>query len=42
IRVSAGDDRATLRARLVDLLEALPTDDPRVLAARRNLANALY
>ncbi|MFN3339321.1 MAG: tetratricopeptide repeat protein [Dietzia sp.] len=42
IRVSAGDDRATLRARLVDLLEALPADDPRVLAARRNLANALY
>ncbi|MET3860266.1 putative thioredoxin [Dietzia sp. 2505] len=42
IRVSAGDDRATLRARLVDLLEALPADDPRVLDARRNLANALY
>ncbi|MDV8000539.1 tetratricopeptide repeat protein [Rhodococcus sp. IEGM 1408] len=42
IRVSAGDDRATLRARLVELLEALPADDPRVLAARRNLANALY
>ena len=42
IRVSAGDDRATLRARLVDLLEALPADDPRVLGARRNLANALY
>ncbi|WP_216693179.1 tetratricopeptide repeat protein [Dietzia psychralcaliphila] len=42
IRVSAGDDRATLRARLVELLEALPIDDPRVLAARRNLANALY
>lgn len=42
IRVSAGDDRATLRARLVELLEALPADDPQVLAARRNLANALY
>ncbi|EYT63328.1 hypothetical protein H483_0107905 [Dietzia sp. UCD-THP] len=42
IRVSAGDDRAVLRSRLVDLLESLPTDDPRALAARRNLANALY
>lgn len=42
IRVSAGDDRTTLRARLVELLEALPADEPRVLAARRDLANALY
>ncbi|MBB1025741.1 tetratricopeptide repeat protein, partial [Dietzia sp. DQ12-76] len=42
IRVSGGDDRAVLRSRLVDLLESLPTDDPRVLDARRNLANALY
>ena len=42
IRVSAGDDRAALRARLLELLEALPSDDPRVLAARRNLASALY
>ena len=42
IRVSAGDDRAALRSRLLELLEVLPADDPRVLAARRNLANALY
>lgn len=42
IRVSAGDDRATLRARLLELLEVLPADDPRVLDARRNLASALY
>lgn len=42
IRVSAGDDRATLRTRLLELLEVLPADDPRVLAARRNLASALY
>ncbi|MGN0101561.1 MAG: tetratricopeptide repeat protein [Dietzia sp.] len=42
IRVTAGDDRATLRARLLEVLEALPVDDPRVLAARRDLASALY
>ena len=42
IRVSSGDDRAALRTRLLELLEVLPGDDPRVLAARRNLANALY
>lgn len=42
IRVHAGDERATLRARLLELLEALPVDDPRVLAARRDLASALY
>lgn len=42
LRVSAGDDKAMLRSRLVDLLEALPADDPRVLAARRDLASALY
>lgn len=42
IRVSAGDDKATLRARLIELLEALPVDDPRVSAARRDLASALY
>lgn len=42
IRVSAGDDKATLRTRLIDILESLPVDDPRVLSARRNLANALY
>lgn len=42
IRVSAGDDRAALRTRLLELLDALPGDDPRVLAARRDLASALY
>lgn len=42
IRVHFGDDRATLRTRLLELLEALPADDPRVLTARRNLASALY
>ncbi|KAA0919461.1 tetratricopeptide repeat protein [Dietzia sp. ANT_WB102] len=42
VRAHSGDDRATLRARLLELLEALPVDDPRVLAARRDLASALY
>ena len=42
VRVTAGDDRAALRARLLELLDALPADDPRVLAARRDLASALY
>ncbi|WP_206472368.1 tetratricopeptide repeat protein [Dietzia sp. KRD202] len=42
IRVHVGDERITLRARLLELLEALPVDDERVLAARRNLASALY
>lgn len=42
IRVSAGEDKAALRARLIDILESLPVDDPRVMSARRNLANALY
>jgi putative thioredoxin len=42
IRVHGGDERATLRARLLELLEALPVDDARVLAARRDLASALY
>lgn len=42
IRVHFGDDRGTLRARLLEILESLPSDDPRVLAARRDLASALY
>lgn len=42
IRVSFGDERSVLRTRLLELLDALPSDDPRVLAARRDLAGALY
>lgn len=42
IRVTAGDDRTTLRTRLIELLDALPVDDPRVATARRELASALY
>jgi putative thioredoxin len=42
IRATSGDDRERTRARLVELLETLPVDDPRALRARRELANALY
>jgi putative thioredoxin len=31
-----------VRARLVDLFEVVGGDDPRVIAARRAMANALY
>ncbi|SFK51423.1 putative thioredoxin [Cellulomonas sp. KH9] len=42
VRRTAGDDRERVRLRLVDLFEVLGTDDPRVVAARRALASALY
>jgi putative thioredoxin len=42
VRRTAGDDRARVRTRLVELFELFPPDDARVIAGRRNLANALY
>jgi len=42
VRRTAGDERARVRTRLVELFELFPPDDPRVVAGRRNLANALY
>lgn len=42
VRRTAGDDRATVRTRLVELFELFPQDDPRAIAGRRNLANALF
>jgi putative thioredoxin len=42
VRSTAGDDRSKVRTRLVELFELFPPDDPRVIAGRRNLANALY
>lgn len=42
VRSTVGDERAAVRTRLLEALEILPTDDPRVLAARRDLASALY
>jgi putative thioredoxin len=42
VRRTAGDERATVRTRLVELFDLFPPDDPRVITGRRNLANALY
>jgi len=42
VRRTAGDERAAVRSRLVELFELFPADDPRVIAGRRNLANALF
>ncbi|MGX9296172.1 tetratricopeptide repeat protein [Tsukamurella paurometabola] len=42
IRVTAGDDRSALRTRLLELFELFDPADPVVLAARRDLAGALF
>lgn len=42
VRVTAGPDRERVRVRLVELFDVVGTDDPRVAAARRALASALY
>lgn len=42
VRRTAGDERTAVRTRLVELFELFPADDERVIAGRRNLANALY
>ncbi|MBJ7341745.1 tetratricopeptide repeat protein [Mycolicibacterium sp.] len=42
VRSTAGDERTAVRTRLIELFELFPQDDPRVVAGRRNLANALY
>ncbi|TNM68481.1 tetratricopeptide repeat protein [Streptomyces sp. NP160] len=42
VRTSHGDDRDAVRARLVELFEVVGAEDPRVAAARRSLAAALY
>ncbi|MFF0305044.1 tetratricopeptide repeat protein [Streptomyces sp. NPDC004562] len=39
---TAGDDRDAVRLRLLDLFEVVGADDPRVAAARRALARALF
>ncbi|MFC0543914.1 tetratricopeptide repeat protein [Kutzneria chonburiensis] len=42
VRRTFGDDRDRVRQHLVGLFELFPADDPRVAAARRSLASALY
>ncbi len=42
IRVSAGDDRNTVRTRLLELFETLGNTDPRVKKARTQLMSALF
>jgi putative thioredoxin len=42
LRTTFGPDRERIRLRLVDLFEVIGSDDPRVVAARRAMANALY
>lgn len=42
VRVTTDDDRATVRARLLELFELFDPADPAVVAGRRKLANALF
>lgn len=42
IKRTAGDDRTTVRTRLIELFELFDPADPAVIAGRRNLASALY
>jgi putative thioredoxin len=42
VRITAGDDRERARRHLLTLLETLPVDDPRALAARKALSAALF
>ena len=42
VRLTAGDDRAELRNRLLELFEVVGPDDPQVSKARIELANALF
>lgn len=42
VRSQAGEEREKVRRQLVELFELFPADDPRVMKARRDLANALF
>ncbi|MFI8948466.1 tetratricopeptide repeat protein [Streptomyces sp. NPDC053750] len=42
VRVTAGDERDAVRLRLLELFEVVGAEDPRVAAARRALARALF
>jgi putative thioredoxin len=42
VQRTAGDDRTTVRTRLIELFDLFDPADPEVIAGRRKLANALY
>jgi putative thioredoxin len=42
VRRTSGDERTSVRTRLIELFELFDPADPDVITARRNLANALY
>lgn len=42
VRRTAGDERTSVRTRLIELFDLFDAADPDVIAGRRNLANALY
>ncbi|RFD26546.1 co-chaperone YbbN [Mycobacterium uberis] len=42
LRSTSGDERSSIRTRLIELFELFDPADPDVIASRRNLANALY
>ncbi|MDP9434738.1 MAG: tetratricopeptide repeat protein, partial [Actinomycetota bacterium] len=42
VRATAGDERDRVRSRLLELFSVLDPEDPRVVAGRRKLANALF
>jgi putative thioredoxin len=42
VRQTSGDERTSVRTRLIELFELFDPADPDVITGRRNLANALY
>ena len=42
IKISSGEDRDKLRARLLELFVVVGDSDPEVIKARRDLASALF
>ena len=42
VKRTAGDERTTVRTRLIELFELIDPADPAVITGRRNLATALY
>jgi putative thioredoxin len=42
VRRTSGDERTSVRTRLIELFDLFDSADPDVIAGRRNLANALY